>query len=217
MPWVETAADVARAAARPGRAARWLTPARYGLRRLRMHAPRAVVAAVGIAVGAGVLAVTQVASTAVQDRAVQQALAQLQPSDRAVQVVWAGVPAQSDLGYAQLDRLARATVAPILHAPSYRVAVYRQGTWGGAFVKLGAVDAVARWVSLDRGRIPTPCTPTRCELLQIGGKAVQPRLPGLDVVGRGTFRAGAPFDQYFGATGGKRPPILLANGVRGFV
>jgi hypothetical protein len=216
MPGVDTVAEGVRQERTESRAARIRVPVRYALRRLRRHAPQAALAAVGIAVGAAVLATTQVGSTAVQDRAVQQALAQLPASERAIQVVWSGVPAQSSLDLKQLDRLARAAVTPLLHEEPFRVAVFRQATWGGAFVNLGAVDGLARWVDVTQGRRPLPCTPRRCELLQIGGAPVQPNLPGLRVVGRGAFRQGAPLDQYFGAGGGKRPPILVANGVLGF-
>ena len=216
MPRVDTVAERVRRERTERRAERVRVPIRYALRRLRRHAPRAALAAVGIAIGAAVLATTQVGSTAVQDRAVQEALAQLPPSERAIQAVWSGVPAQSSLSLTKLDALARAAVTPLLHQEPFRVAVFRQATWGGAFVNLGALDGLSRWVDVTQGRRPLPCTPRRCELLQIGGAPVQPKLPGLRVVGRGTFRAGAPLDQYFGAGGEKRPPILLANGVLGF-
>src|SRR5213080_2727103 len=82
---VETAAGGARSGRRERAAGdRLLVPVRYGLLRLRAHAPRNLIVALGIAVGAAVLALTAVGSAAVQDRAVQRALAQLQPSDRAV-------------------------------------------------------------------------------------------------------------------------------------
>ena len=110
--------ETAAAAGRPSRRGdaareRLLVPIRYALLRLRTHAPQTLVVAAGIAVGAAVLAMTAVGSTAVQDRAVQRALAELQPSDRAIQAVWSGVPAQSDLTYRQLDRLARSAVQPM--------------------------------------------------------------------------------------------------------
>ena len=97
MPHVDTAAPRTKQDAAPTRSTareRALVPVRYALRRLRHNASRAVVAAIGIAVGAAVLALTQVGSTAVQDRALQRALVELQPSDRAIQAVWSGVPAQ---------------------------------------------------------------------------------------------------------------------------
>ena len=52
-----------------------LVPIRYALLRMRLHAPHTVLVAFGIAVGAAVLAMTAVGSSAVQDRAVQRALA----------------------------------------------------------------------------------------------------------------------------------------------
>jgi len=191
-------------------------PARFALRRMRAHAQRTVVVAIGIAVGAAVLALTAVGSGAVQDRAVQRGLAQLQPSDRAIQAVWSGVPAQSSLSLPQLDRLARAALRPVLHEAPFGVEVFRQATWGGVFVNLGAVDGLGRWLVLRSGRLPRPCRPGDCELVQIGGAPVAPHLPFLHVVGRATFRAGAPFSAYFGGAGERRPPILLADGVLPF-
>src|SRR3954465_8900394 len=106
MPTVDTAERITARARTDARFERALVPIRYGLRRLRRNAPRAVLAAVGLAIGAGVLALTQVGSSSLQDRAVPRALQQLQPSDRAVQVVWSGVPAQSDLFLSRLEKLA---------------------------------------------------------------------------------------------------------------
>jgi hypothetical protein len=193
-----------------------LAPVRFAVLRIRVHAQRTLVVAAGIAVAAAVLAMSAVGSVAVQDQAAQRALAALQPSDRSVQAVWSGVPGQSELTLPQLDRLARSALRPVLGRPPFAVAVFRQATWGGAFVNLGAVDGLARWVALRSGRLPAPCTPASCELLQIGGSPAAPKLPFLHVVGRATLRQGSPLDSYFAATGQRRPPILLANGVSGF-
>ena len=200
---------------RGARGQRVLLPVRFALRRMRAHAQRTTVVAVGIAVGAAVLALTAVGAGAVQDRAVQRGLAQLQPSDRAIEAVWSGVPAQSSLSLPQLDRLARDALRPVLHQRPFGVVEFRQATWGGAFVNLGAVDGLARWLVLRSGRLPRPCKPDDCELVQIGGAPVAPRLPYLHVVGRATFRAGAPLSAYFGGSG-PRPPILLADGMLAF-
>lgn len=215
---METAAETGRASARE-RAARErvLVPIRFALLRLRRRWPQTFVVAVGIAVGAAVLALTTVGSGAVQDRAVQRALAQLAPSDRAIQAVWSGVPAQSSLSFPRLDAIARAQTTQILGQEPFRVEVFRQATWGGAFVNLGAVDGLGRWLTLRSGRLPRRCTPSDCELVQIGGAPVQPKLPFLHVVGRAAFVPGAPLQSYFGGGGEKRPPILLANGVVPFV
>src|SRR3954452_12756182 len=196
MPTVDTAERITTRTRTDTRIERALVPVRYGLRRLRRNAPRAVLAAVGIAIGAAVLALTQVSATAVQDRAVQSALEQLQPSDRAVQVVWSGVPAQSDLSLRALDRIVRDAVTPVLNKRPFRVAVFRQATWGGAFVNLGAIDGLSTWLSLLSGRLPKPCTSNDCELVQIGGEPAQPQIKALHVVGRAAFKPGAPLAQY---------------------
>ena len=215
---METTAETRRARVREHvRRERALVPVRFALLRLRRRWPQTLVVALGIAVGAAVLALTAVGSASVQDRAVQRALGQLQPSDRAIQTVWSGVPAQSSLSFAQLDELARAQTRPILNKEPFRVEVFRQATWGGAFVNLGAVDGLSKWLTLTGGRLPTRCTPSDCELVQIGGAPVAPKLPFLHVVGRATFIAGAPLQSYFGSGGEKRPPILLADGVTRFV
>ena len=198
------------------RGRRLLVALRLAAIRLRAHSSRNVLAALGIAVGAAVLAMTAVGAVAVQDRAVQRALAALQPSDRAVQAVWSGVPAQSNLTFPQLDHLARGALEPVLHHPAFAVEVFRQATWGGAFVNLGAVDDVSRWLVLRSGRMPHACTPGDCELVQIGGRPAAPKLSYLRVVGRATFRSGAPLSAYFAAAGSNRPPILLADGVSAF-
>jgi hypothetical protein len=192
-----------------------LAPVGLALLRLRANAARTLLVALGIAAGAGVLAATLAGAKAVQDRAVQRALAALPPSDRSIQAVWSGVPGQSDLSLAGLDRVARQALRLTSPQPPVRVIVFRQATWGGAFVNLGAVDGLARWVVLKTGRLPRPCTREDCELVQVGGKPVAPRLRFLHVVGRAVLRPGAPFRSYFGATVGKRPPILLASGVPG--
>ncbi|HSX21635.1 MAG TPA: FtsX-like permease family protein [Gaiellaceae bacterium] len=195
---------------------RALVPVHFALIRLRAHAERSVVVAIGIAIAAGVLALTAVGAVAVQDRAVQRALAQQQPSDRAIQAFWSGVPLQSALTYPQLNSRARAALEPVLHQPAFGVEVFRQATWGGAFVNLGAVDNLSRWLVLRSGHLPRPCQPDDCDVVQIGGAPVAPTLSFLHVVGRATFTAGAPLNQYFVAPGVNRPPILVADGVSAF-
>ena len=50
-----------------------------------------------------------------------------------------------------------ASTAPILGQAPFAVVVFRQATWGGAFVNLGAVDGLARWLDLRSGRLPKHC------------------------------------------------------------
>jgi hypothetical protein len=148
---VETAAEAGRRGRREHAAReRLAVPVRYALRRLRVNWPRTLIVAVGIAVGAAVLAMTAVGSAAVQDRAVQRALAQLQPSDRAIQAVWGGVPGQSILTYAQLNRIARRATEPILRQEPFGVLVFcAPGAWGGGSTI--AARTVSRWLDFAAG------------------------------------------------------------------
>jgi hypothetical protein len=196
---------------------RVVVPVRLALVRLRAHAARSLLAAAGIAVAAAVLSLTAVTAAAVQDRAVQRALAALAPSDRALQATWSGVPAQSTLSQAALDRNARAALHDVVPQSAFRVAVFREANWGGAYVSLGAVDGLARWVTLRSGRLPRGCTAVSCELLQVGGtRLARPKLPYLHVVGRAVFRPGAPLRDYLEASG-KHAPVLVGSGVAGFL
>ena len=132
-------------------------PVKYGLRRLRRNGARTLVAALGIAVGAAVLALTQVGSTAVQDRAVQRALAQLQPSDRAIQAVWSGVPAQSSLSLRKLDTLARAATTPIMREAAVPRRGVPPGDVGRSVRQPRRRRRPAQVGPLDHGRLPKPC------------------------------------------------------------
>ena len=208
------------AAPRPGgsaRGRRLLVPLRIASIRLRAHAGRNLVVAVGIAVGAAVLAMTAVGAVAVQDRAVQRALGALQPSDRAVQAVWSGVPAQSNLSYPQLDRLARTALEPVLHQPAVRASRCSARRRGAARSSTSAPSTASRAGSCSgAGACRTRARPPTASSCRSAAAPVAPKLPFLHVVGRATFRAGAPLAAYFAAAGSNRPPILLADGVLPF-
>ena len=187
-------------------------PVRLALVRLRAAPGRAALVALGIAAGAAMLALAVGGSAAVRDRAVQRELMHIGPSNSSLQVVWSGVPAQASVPVSTLDAKARVALASIVAGRPFGVSLFRQANFGGAFVNLGGVDGLGRWVRLRSGRLPAPCTPQRCELALVGGSGRLPRLPFLHVVGRGTLARDAPLDAYFGARGPKSPPLLLANG-----
>ncbi|TMK76558.1 MAG: FtsX-like permease family protein [Actinobacteria bacterium] len=190
-------------------------PASLALIRLRARAGRSLLVALGIAVGAALLAVADGGSAAVRDRAVQRALTELGPSQTSVQAVWSGVPAQSALPLASLDRHAKAALRPVTGETPFALMLFREARFGGAVVNLAAVDGLGRWLRVRKGRLPRPCRPQSCELVLVGGQGPLPRLPFLRVVGRATLTADAPFDAYFGSSRRKQPPLLLAEGVSG--
>ena len=199
----------------PVGARRLLFVVRLGLVRLRARAGRQVLLATGIAVGAAMLAAAVGGSVAVQDRAAQRALAALDPSDRSVQAVWSGVPTQSDVPVATIDREARDALRPVGGREPFGVLLFREARFGGAVVNLGAVDGLRPWVKIHSGRLPRPCRPSRCETIVVGGEGALPRLSYLPVVGRATIADGAPLEGYFGTRGRQHVPILVAEGVRG--
>ena len=193
-------------------------PVRFALLRIRAHAQRTlVVAAAGIAVAAAVLAMTAVGSVAVQDRAAQRALGALQPSDRSVQAVWSGVPGQSDLSLPQLDRLARAA----LRTRARPAAVRRRGVPPGDVgrrVREPRRRRRARPLGRAAQRAPARRRARRPAASSCRSAARPPRRSCRSCTSSGArCSAGDRRSRsYFAATGGRRPPILLANGVRGF-
>jgi len=189
-----------------------LYPVRLALVRLRAAPGRAALVALGIAAGAAMLALAVGGSAAVRDRAVAVELARIGPSDSSLQVVWSGVPAQGTVPASTLDIDARRALRTVVPGRPFAVSLFRQTNFGGAFVNLGGVDGLARWLRLRSGRLPTTCTPQLCELVQVGGAGAVPHLPFLRVVGRGTLTREAPLHAYFGDTGAGSPPLLLAEG-----
>jgi len=182
------------------------------VRRLRARLAQALVVALGFVVGAALVATAVAGSTAVRDGAVERELARLGPSRTSIQAVWSGVPAQSDAAPATLDKQAKSALREIVGRAPFTVVLFRQARFGGAFVSLGGVDGLARWVTLREGRLPRPCSPTRCELVRVGGFGELPRTPLLPVVGRAALSPAAPLAAYFGDRGHGAPPILIANG-----
>src|SRR3954470_10430971 len=187
-------------------------PVRLALVRLRAAPGRAALVALGIAAGAAMLALAAGGSAAVRDRAVSKELTRIGPSDSSLQVVWSGVPAQASASVSRLDSSARRALTSIVPGRPFGVSLFRQAQFGGAFVNLGGVDGLARWVRLRSGRLPRRCTPRRCELVLVGGSGRLPRLPFLHVVGQGALTKEAPLTAYFGDRGASGPPLLLADG-----
>jgi hypothetical protein len=206
---------------------RLLYPLRLAVSRLRSRAGRAVLVAFGVAAGAAVLAAVSAGSLVARDRSLDRALARVAPADRVVRAVWGGVPGQAAADWRSRDRLARAQLRP---RHPFGSMLLRQTRIGGTLVDLGAVDGLARWVSLRSGRLPRRCTPARCEVLQLGGTGPLPRDPHLHLVrvGRGRLASEVPFGSFVDPSAYEpriaaalayhqppQPPLLVAEGVAG--
>ena len=184
-------------------------PVRFAARRVRGARRPLVVAALGVALASCALAVAFAASAIVENRAVADAIDELPPNERYVDVTWVGLSTSPGGRLEELDRQARDALGSLGMTPAARTLVYRDTRRGGQVVRLAAADDLPRWLVLQRGRFPRTCDPARCETVVIGDGPV-PDIPGLPVVGTAEPRAGTPVQRLLGS-GGARP--LLAEGV----
>ena len=158
--------------------------------RLTRRGGRLVLAVAGLAAAAAMLAAVLAGSVAAEDRSVGRAVSALQPDVRAVRVNWFSVGGQV-APYATLDAHVRRELRHVAPARPFGTSLYRESTLGGAFLGLGAVDDLGRWVRLRSGRLPRTCSPSRCEVLVIRRGGRIPNVPGLRLVavGEGDLRS----------------------------
>jgi hypothetical protein len=185
------------------------SPVRFAARRVTAARRPLAVAALGVSVASCALAVAFAASAIVENRAVADAIDELAPNERYVDVTWVGVSSSPSDRLETLDRQARAALDTLDLAPDARTLVYRDTRRGGQVVRLAAVDDLPRWLVLKRGRFPRVCRPERCETVVVGNGPM-PDIAGLPVVGVAEPRAGTPVRRLLG-TGTARP--LVAEGV----
>ncbi|MGZ6727104.1 MAG: hypothetical protein ACXVEM_06650 [Gaiellaceae bacterium] len=203
---------------------------RLARRRLARTGGRYVLVVLGIAAAAAVLAGVETAGLAAGDRSLGRAMTSIDAADRGVRVDWSGIPAQGSPAFRAVDAVARRALAPLPGGPPTRALLLREAEIGGALTDLAAIDDVGRWVRLHSGRLPQPCTPTRCEVVQLAGTGRLPHLAGLNIVrvGRGSVASLFPFGPLISSptsrsilTSSSRyhrpaaPPFLLATGVAG--
>ncbi len=195
--------------------------------RLRHRPGRAALVALGVAAGVGALATVGAGSVLVQDRSLGEKLSRLDPAERTLRASWGGVAGQGTETFARLDGEARASLVPIAGRAPFAVLQFRESSIGGALVDLGGIEGLGRWVRLSSGRLPQPCTPRRCEVLQVGGRGALPTDPDLHLalVGSGRLVSDLPLGSQLGLRKGpavvtaasyqaaQQPPILLAEGV----
>jgi hypothetical protein len=144
----------------------------------------------GVFAAGALLASVAAGTTLTEQRSLARSVDQLAPSSRTVRAAWFGVAAQSE-PYSRLDSTARAAVRNLTPREPTATVLIRESSIGGAFVALGAVDGLARWIRLTSGRLPRECEPVRCEVVQLRGGGRVPR--GIVVVGRGRLRTTALF------------------------
>jgi hypothetical protein len=195
--------------------------------RLRAGGSRLALVALGVVAGSAVLAAVLGGRLVMQDRALAQALAQLQPADRTVQVAWDGTDAQV---WPSLDRLVAPRLQTLTGHPPARAMLFREASIQGRLVNLRAADDLGRYVHLVSGRLPAICRPSHCEVLRLEGKGPIPSTPKLRLieVGHAVLDPDAPFapfvlpaprtEEIAQAIRYHTPqpsPIVIANGVAG--
>jgi hypothetical protein len=204
----------------------WLTRARLG-----RQGERVVLVGLGLVAAAAMLAAVLAGSVAAADRDVGGKIRALSPDSRAIHVAWFSVGGQA-APYATLDTRVRQALKQVADRRPTGTSLYRESQLGGAFLGLGAVDDLGRWVRIRSGRLPRPCTLRRCEVLVIRRGGRIPDVPGLRLVpvGEGDVVSAALFGDAVPALGLHQsqfvrrmsryhrpapPPLVLANGVAG--
>ena len=199
--------------------------------RLARRGERLALVALGLAAAAAMLGAVLAGTVAAQDRDVGRSVAALPPDVRAVRVNWFSVGGQA-APYATLDARVRSELRSVVDRRATATSLYRESQLGGAFLGLGAVDGLGRWVRVRSGRVPRRCRPERCEVLVIRRGGRIPNVPGLRLVpvGEGDLRTATLFGDAVPAETLRRsasvrfavryhrpppPPLVLANGVAG--
>ncbi|HVN12811.1 MAG TPA: hypothetical protein VMT69_12015 [Kineosporiaceae bacterium] len=181
-----------------------------GVRRL------AVAAALGLGTALAVVSAAVTAVTA--DGALDAAVSGLPPGQRSVIVASFGLPTPRQVG--QYDAIVSAGLRRLGSGPVRRQLLFRElGDTHHRVVVLGATDDLAGAVRLVIGRLPTTCTPARCEVALVlppGAPVTQqpPQLdPGLGVVVVGSVRRADPMllSGTFAPAAGA--PLLVGDGV----
>lgn len=166
-------------------------PVRLALARIARRAPTTLLAAAGVAAGAAMLATVLAGTVVARDESVGRAVEEIPAAQRAVRAAWFGLPAL-DEDHAGLERSAKQALAGVVPVEPAALVLFRESTIAGAFVGLGAVDGLGKWVTLRSGRLPRACEPERCEVVRLRGRGAVPNVPGLRLVEVGTAVVASP-------------------------
>jgi hypothetical protein len=192
--------------------------------RIRSDPTAALLVGAGIAAAAFLLAGVIGGSRVAESAAITRALEGVPRGQRAVTAVYAdsGVSRRGVM-LADVDPLADATVTRISGEQPGRVLQFKLLTLERTPVNLAAADDVGRWIRLVYGRLPETCTPSRCEVVLLGGDGEVPSQQDLrlDVVGEARLSSPVLFAQLAGSEGARigesfglerEPPFVLAEG-----
>ncbi|HET7901355.1 MAG TPA: hypothetical protein VFL59_09220 [Candidatus Nanopelagicales bacterium] len=152
--------------------------------RIRHRPGRWILVALGVALALALPVVSAATGRVVATRALESAVAALPVGERTVIAAYGGArdPELQKRDDALVrDGVGRLTSSPLVHQMLFG----ELADATGGIYRVAASDALASQVRLTSGRLPTSCTPTRCEVVATGPgqpPAVDPTL-GLVVVG----------------------------------
>ena len=135
---------------------------------LRHRPGRWALLVAGVALAAAIPVVAAGAGDSVAAQTVRTTVRQMSPGDRTITVVGTGT-IYSRSQAAAFDSLIRAQMAQLSRYPVRRELVFHQLSQQGATFFLGAADDLRTAVRVTSGRLPRSCTPTRCEVVALGG------------------------------------------------
>lgn len=170
-----------------------------------------VLVASGTALAAALPVASAAASRLVSSAALEHGLEQLPAGQRSVTVSYNGfLPDQAQLS--DIDAAVQSEVGRLSEGATLHELIFRRisDARGNEFV-LGATDGLPSAVHLVSGRLPTSCTPLRCEVVVIGTPVAPDPSLGIVVVGRATRTNPLVLSGTFDP--GPGVPLLLADGV----
>jgi hypothetical protein len=135
---------------------------------LRARPGRWALLVAGVALAAAIPVVAAGAGDSVAAQTVRNTVRQMSPGDRTITVLGTGTIYDRNQA-AQFDELTRQQLARLSSLPVRRELVFHQLALAGTTFYLGAADELRSAVRLVSGRMPQSCTPTRCEVVAIGG------------------------------------------------
>ena len=145
---------------------------------------------------------------------VNYSISQMPPGDREFTIVSAQTLA-SPTTYQAVNSYLAKNLAGLVEQPLQREVIHSpiSDPHGNLFY-FGAIDGVPGSVTLLSGRLPTPCTPAKCEVLEIANPRdtkIDPTTFGLTIVGHAAVKNQELFAGTMSASPGT--PLILADGV----
>lgn len=182
--------------------------------RARARKAQILIASFAIAAAVGALMVMVALPKVGEELVLRHTIERLRPEDRAVTVVVATDHLLEAKELRAIDSRLQKRFANLPLGPLRSLVEFRSlATPDGTIFRLGGLQNLSTAVRVEEGRLPKSCTPTRCEVIQIGptgGPRLTEPAPGLVVVGRAIQIDPLPFTGDLSLL--KEEHLVLADG-----